>query len=587
MCYAVEVRQAKGARMARTIDTGAQGFEELRTSEAFYVDKTAFIREWWRTLDQVTLVCRPRRFGKTLNLDTLRCFLSTEYVGRGEELFSGLDVWEGGTQAEREEMRALQGTVPVVFLSFADVKDPTYGEMQRHVCELVALLYEDYDYLLEWEGLRQSERARFERVRDDMDALTCTRALNHLCRMLLRCHGTKPVVLLDEYDAPMQQAWEHGFWGEASSFMRRLMNSTFKTNKALGRGLITGVTRVSRESIFSDLNNLEVVSTSSGKYRTCFGFTEAETFSALEEFGLGGERGDVQGWYDGYTFGGKGSIYNPWSVTKFLESGGHYDAYWANTSSGGLISSVVRRGRPRLKRDFEELMRGGIVEKVIDEQVVFSELDTRVDAAWALLLAAGYVTAPGPVPRNVVRTPRRLELTNLEVRETFDRMVAGWFEEAADDYDEFCAAILRGDARIATRCLAEVVLCCASSFDSGKRPSERSEPERFYHGLVLGMLARLRGRYAVESNRESGYGRYDVALVPMSGVSGSEPAVVIEFKVFDPDFEQTLEDTCARALDQIEDRRYVQGLVERGIRRERIYMYGMGFQGKEVLVRLG
>jgi hypothetical protein len=381
----------------------------------------------------------------------------------------------------------------------------------------------------------------------------------------------------------MEHAWTGGFWDEAVAFMRSIMNSTFKTNPDLGRGLVTGITRVSRESIFSDLNNLEVVTSSSRKYRTAFGFTQAEVDAALGEYGLERTSEDVRRWYDGFTFGGEGHIYNPWSVSKYLESGGALDTYWANTSSNGLVSSVVRAGDDELKADFEELMSGGTVEKLIDEQVVFSELAYVPNAAWALLLAAGYVSTRGPVPRDLASTPRTLSLTNLEVGKTFDRMVEGWFARARRSYGRLADALLAGDARSATRCLRDVTLACMSSFDGGAHPAE-SEPERFYHGLVLGLLARLRGRWAVESNRESGWGRYDVALVPCDGASGTDPAVVVEFKVFDPDEEETLEDTVARARAQIEDKAYAAGLVERGIASERIRTYGIAFRGKDVLV---
>jgi hypothetical protein len=569
--------------MARTISIGAQGFEDLRANGDFYVDKTGFVRDWWLMRDVVTLICRPRRFGKTLNLDTVRCFLSTEFAGRGEGLFGGLDVWEDGTGVQREVMRALQGTVPVVFLSFADIKDGTFEGMLRSVSEVVASAYDTHAYLYGWDGATTLDRSRLARVGDDMDAGTCVRAVKHLCGMLRRYWGVKPAVLLDEYDTPMELAWTGGFWDEAASFMRSIMNSTFKTNPNLGRGLITGITRVSRESIFSDLNNLEVITMTSRKYRTAFGFTQAEVDAALGEYGLGRTSEDVRRWYDGFTFGGEGHIYNPWSVSKYLESGGTLDTYWANTSSNGLVSSVVRTANRRFKVDFEELMRGGVVEKLLDEQVVFGELGRRPDAAWALLLAAGYLTAPGPVPVDVVHTPRRLKLTNLEVGATFDRVVESWFGDVSEDYGEFAHALLAGDADLATDCLQEVALACMSSFDGGTRSAE-SEPERFYHGLVLGLLARLRGRWAVESNRESGRGRYDVALIPVNGASGVDPAALIEFKVFDPRREKTLEDTVARAKAQIKDKAYVTGLVERGIEIERIRIYGIAFRGKDVLV---
>ncbi|MBR3314141.1 MAG: AAA family ATPase [Atopobiaceae bacterium] len=569
--------------MTRTISIGRQGFENLRMRKNFYVDKTGFVRDWWLADDDVTLICRPRRFGKTLNLDTVRCFLSTDLAGRGTELFGGLDIWEGGSDAEREAMRALQGTIPVVSISFARVKQSDFPSMLKRFNTLMVSAVQAHSYLWGWSGLSKTDRERLDAVRASMDATTCADVPNMLCDLLRRYHDMEPVVLIDEYDAPMQEAWAGGFWDEACSFMRDLMNSTFKTNPAMGRGLITGVTRVSRESVFSDLNNLEVVTTSSTKYRTAFGFTEDETFDALDEYGLGDTRKNVREWYDGFTFGGTGHIYNPWSVTKYLESGGIIDSYWANTSGNALASSVVRGQGARFERDFETLLNGGAVEKVIDEQVVFSELERRPNAAWAMLLASGYVTSPGPVPTNVTRTPRPLRLTNEEVRLTFDRMAEGWFIDACDDYDDFCDALLAGDARTATRCLTDVTLYCMSSFDGGRRPAE-SEPERFYHGLVLGLLAKLRGRWTVESNRESGYGRYDVALVPTDGATGANPAVVMEFKVFDPELEDTLADTVARARKQIEEKRYVAGLVARGIAPERIRTYGIAFRGKEVLV---
>ena len=563
--------------MARTISIGAQGFEDIRANGYFYVDKTGFVRDWWRAGDSVTLVCRPRRFGKTLNLDTVRCFLSRDFAGRGEELFGGLGVWDDPA------MRELQGTVPVVAMSFAKVKGETLAETLDGLRRVIRSAVRAHDYLRGSAALTGDDRAFLSRVSDDMPASVAADAVNQLCSMLRRHWGVAPVVLLDEYDAPMECAWTHGYWDGASGFMRQLMNATFKSNPAMGRGLITGVTRVSRESIFSDLNNLEVVTASSRKYRSAFGFTQAEVDAALEEYGLGETSADVRDWYDGFTFGGEDHIYNPWSVCKYLENRGTLACYWANTSSNGLVSSVVRSADRRFKADFEELMRGGTVKKLIDEQVVFGELGRRLNAAWALLLAAGYVSAPGPVPRNLEDTPRTLRLTNLEVRKTFDRVAQGWFDDASEDYGDFADALLAGDARMATRCLREVTLACMSHFDGARRPAE-SEPERFYHGLVLGLLARLRGRWTVESNRESGWGRYDVALVPVDGASGSDPAVIMEFKVFDSDDEATLRDTVARAKAQIEEKSYISGIVERGIAVSRIRTYGIAFRGKEVLV---
>ncbi len=436
------------------VPDAAQGFEGIRANGCFYVDKTGFVRDWWLAQDDVTLVCRPRRFGKTLNLDTVRCFLSRDFAGRGEELFGGLGVWEDPA------MRELQGTVPVVAMSFARVKQSNFEAMCARINELMVSLVEAHAYLYEWSGLSDRDRQGLDSVARDMDAVTCTNVPNMLCRLLRRYHGVAPVVLLDEYDAPMECAWTHGYWDVASDFMRDLMNSTFKTNPAMGRGLITGVTRVSRESIFSDLNNLVVVTTSTPLYQTAFGFTQAEVDAALAEYGLATKRDAVRDWYDGFTFGGIGHIYNPWSMTQLLQFG-EFRAYWANTSGNGLVSEVVRRGDEELKADFEELMRGGEVAKPIDEQVVFSELATTPEAVWALLLAAGYVTSSGPVPEFVEITPRSLRLTNREVRLSFDRMVRGWLAPANARYQpargEPARALLprpgAGHARLAARAL--------------------------------------------------------------------------------------------------------------------------------------
>jgi hypothetical protein len=480
-------------------------------------------------------------------------------------------------------MRALQGRVPVISLSFADVKAPTFADMLKSICDIVAALFDRHIYLRTWKELTDNERMRLDAVSPKMDSVTCTRSLKLLCDVLSRYWHMNPVVVLDEYDAPMERAWTGGYWDEASDFMRQLMNYTFKTNPSLGRALITGVTRVGRESIFSGLNNLEVITTSSSKYQTAFGFTQQEVDAALEEYGLTAKCQTVKDWYDGFTFGGVPNVYNPWSITKYLESRGILAAYWANTSGNDLISMVVRHADRGVKADFEALLNGSNIEKVIDEQVVFSELETRPDAVWALLLAAGYLTSPGPVPENVEETPRALELTNYEIRLTFDRMVQGWFAEAGPSWNELAECLFAGDTEGATDCLADVCDACMSYFD-GVRQTAESHPERFYHGLVLGMLASLRGRWSVESNRESGRGRYDVALVPTDGARGSDPAVVMEFKVFDQRHDKTLEDTVAVAHTQIVKCRYVDGLIARGIARERIRSYGIAFRGKDVLV---
>ena len=559
--------------MARTVSIGRQGFEDIRRSGSFYVDKTGFIRDWWQAEDDVTLVCRPRRFGKTLMLDTVRCFLSLDFAGRGEELFGGLEVWGDPS------MRALQGTVPLVHVSFADCKGPTLEDALALMRSELSAAVRTHGYLLSSDAVDPVDRAFLAGVSDDMGAVVAKTCLKRLCHALLAHHGVRPVVLLDEYDTPMQEAWLGGCWDQMTGFVRSLFNATFKTNPSLGRALITGITRVTQESIFSDMNNLKVVTVSSDAYATSFGFTEEEVFAAMDEFGLTG-REDVRAWYDGFTFGKATHVYNPWSVTSYLDVR-EFRAYWANTSGNGLVGSLVREGDSELKSDFETLLSGGSVRKLIDEQVVFQDLDEDDDAVWSLLLASGYVRADD-VRIDDGMLDCRFSLTNHEVRLAFDKLVRRWFLRAKRPYGAFVQALLAGDARGMTRFLNDVAVRTFSSFDSGTHPSDSAEPERFWHGFVLGLLVELRDTHRVLSNRESGWGRYDTMVVPHDI---THPAIVLEFKVLDAqDGEHTLEDTVAAALAQIADKGYDAELKDRGFDSSRIRHFGVAFEGKRALV---
>lgn len=561
------------------VNVGVQNFEKIRESEAFYIDKTDFIRQWWEAKDDTTLITRPRRFGKTLNMSMLECFFSNKYEGRSD-LFKGLSIWKD------KKYREMQGTFPVIFLSFSSVKTGNPNEIKTAVKQLITNAYENFENIMRSDVFSDKDRLSFGEINRKMDDITAAMAINTLCIYLEKYYGKKAIIMLDEYDTPMQEAWLSESWNEAVAFFRSFFNATFKTNPNMHRGIITGITRISKESIFSDLNHLEVVTTTSQKYADCFGFTEEEVFASLELMGLGKEKQGVKQWYDGFTFGRHTDIYNPWSITKFLSSNGEYNPYWADTSGNGLVNSLIQTGSDSIKQTMEILINGGSFETQIDEQVIFNQLDNDESAIWSLLLAAGYLCIRKFEYVGESKTKvYNLALTNYEVKLMFQKMIRGWFNGTRKVYNEFIKSLLDGNVKRMNTFMNKVALDTFSSFDAGNHPSEYSEPERFYHGFVLGMAVDLADRYKILSNRESGYGRYDVMIEP---VDRSQKAFIFEFKVQDiDDDEVTLEDTAINALSQIQEKNYEATLIADGISQENIRKYGFAFCGKKCLIKEG
>ena len=563
--------------MARTVGIGIQDFEKMITNECFYVDKTDFIREWWESKDDVTLITRPRRFGKTLNMSMMEKFFSLDYAGRGE-LFEGLSIWEN------EKYRILQGTYPVLSLSFANIKENNYQDARKKICQLLAELYTDHEFLLDSEALGEGDKEFFRRITVEMDDVDAAMAIHYMSKFLYLHYGKKVIILLDEYDTPMQEAYVGGFWSEMVSFIRNMFNAAFKTNPWLERGIMTGITRVSKESIFSDLNNLEVVTTTSDKYATVFGFTEEEVFHALDECNMSAEKEQVKLWYDGFIFGSHKDIYNPWSILNVLDKK-KYQTYWANTSSNGLVGKLIREGRRSIKEKFEDLLNGKNLVSSIDEQIVYNQLNGNEKAIWSLLLASGYLKVLSyesyrDIPEGA-EPKYELALTNLEVKMMFQNMVRDWFSPAAEDYNDFVKAMLVDDVDAMNEYMNQVVLSTFSYFDTGSGRIE-NEQERFYHGFVLGLMVDLQNRFIITSNRESGFGRYDVMLEPRN--PREDNAIILEFKAFNKRRENCLEDTVQAALEQIGKKQYAAQLIARGIDQERIREYGFAFKGKTVLI---
>ena len=574
--------------MARNVAIGIQNFEKIIQSNCFYVDKTDFIKEWWESNDDVTLIARPRRFGKTLNMSMLEIFFSNKYQNRGD-LFEHLNIWH------YEEYRQLQGTYPVIFLSFANIKESTFERAMEKFARLLTELYASYAYLLKSNVLYDTDVEFFKRINIGMSEVDATLAIHHLCDYLSRYYGKKVIILLDEYDTPMQEAYAHGYWEEFTAFIRSLFNATFKTNPYMERAVMTGITRVSKESIFSDLNNLEVVTTTSDKYVAAFGFTEEEVFSAMDEMGMEEkEKVKVKYWYDGFVFGDVADIYNPWSIINYLDKK-KFTTYWANTSSNSLIGKLIREGSVEIKATFERLLSGEVIEVPVDEQIVYHNLDTNEGAIWSLLLATGYLKVlayqTGEQYTGNQKPLYQLTLTNQEVKTMFYQMVSDWFGAAGGSYNEFIRALIAGDLAAMNAYMRRVCTTVFSYFDTGKG-REEAEPERFYHGFVLGLMVDMSRDYQVRSNRESGFGRYDVMIYPKrkngldtdSKAGSKTDAFILEFKVHDPENKKELQETVQEALKQIEEKNYAAELEAIGFAKENIRKYGFAFEGKRVLI---
>lgn len=555
------------------ISIGNQDFAAIIENKYFYVDKTLFIKQWWESADVVTLITRPRRFGKTLNLSMLNYFFSNKY-SNGEELFSSLSIWNF------PEYKALCNQFPVLLISFASVKGTNYETARQQIIQEIVGLYRNNSHLYDAPFMSEMDKQFWNRVNYDMTDAVASDSIKFLCEIMSKYYGKKVLIFLDEYDTPIQEAYIDEFRAEMTGFIRNLFNATFKTNPYLERAILTGITRVSKESIFSDLNNLKVDTMTNARYECDFGFTEEEVKNELLRYNLESSFDKVKSWYDGFRIGNSQGIYNPWSVTQYLDEG-VLGNYWANTSENSLVEKLIREGSSNVKESMEKLLNGDSIEALIDDEIVFNLIDKNESGIFSLLLAAGYLRIISSVDESGVRKKYRVALTNLEVKHTFEDMIKRWFEGDNIKYNDFIKALLLNDVKYMNRFMNEIALNTFSFFDVGKNSSKKTEPERFYHGFVLGLMVDLRSKYDITSNRESGFGRYDVCLCPKDI---NDPAYVLEFKVHDPADEKNLEETVKEALKQIKEKNYDAALISKGIPKENIYHYGFAFEGKDVLI---
>lgn len=571
--------------MGKVISIGKQNFASLRENDCFYIDKSELIREWWESQDDITLITRPRRFGKTLNMSMLNCFFSNQYAGK-KQLFEGLSIWND------EKYRILQGSYPVIFLSFASIKGSNYNDARDGIIMAINEAYSEHRYLLKSKELTEGERKCFEEldnyaknpgVKEAVANDTICNAIKNLANCLYRYYGKKVIILLDEYDTPMQEAYLYGYWDQFTAFVRSLFNATFKTNPYLERAMMTGITRVSKESVFSDLNNLNVITSTSQEYEASFGFTEEEVFTALDTLEMAEQKEIVKSWYDGFVFGNQKDIYNPWSITNYLDKK-QVRAYWADTSSNSLISRLIRKASAGIKEQMEELLQGKEIIVNFDEQIVFEQLNQDENAIWSLMLASGYLKAEQVEYRGLLREPwYHLKITNLETTAMFTNLFKSWFNQSRTNYNQFIKALLKNDIDALNYYMYQITMATFSYFDVDGAEGGKSEPERFYHGFVLGLIAEQTDIYEIRSNRESGFGRYDVMMIPKKR-DNRYPAVIMEFKVRNAIKEVNLEASVQAARKQIEEKNYDAELLARGFKKEEILHYGFAFEGKKILI---
>lgn len=537
----------------RPIAIGVSDFRNIIANNCFYVDKTKFIEELVNDMTAVHLITRPRRFGKTLNLSMLKYFYDIEGNTENRKLFDGLYI--SNSLAIKE-----QGKYPVIFLSFKDVKADSSLEMMENIAILMKNLYDKFEYIRE--KLNQSNLMEFDEIWLKKDNANLRGALLNLCSYLKEYYNQDVILLIDEYDTPMVSAYEHGYYDEIKMFFTTLYGSALKENPALKKAVLTGIMRISKENIFSGLNNVKVNSILEEDFAEYFGITEKEVEESLIEYGLEERLPEVQKWYNGYIFGGV-RVYNPFSITNFLDRK-KIMPYWVNTSSNTLINKVLKEASSSIFEELSKLFQRETINKTIDVYSNFNELKN-TEQIWYLLTNAGYLT---PV-EEIDFGKYSIRIPNEEVHYFFERDFIRNFLGSVDNFDRTLSYLLEGDFDNFTYELENIMLNSVSCFDFNS-----NSKESHYHVFILGMLLGLRRRYYIHSNREGGRGRYDLVVEPMDK---SKNGLVIEFKVAKE--KEDLEKASEEALAQIEEKRYYEGLRDRGV--EKIILVGISFYQRD------
>ncbi len=558
--------------MKKLLPIGISDFKKVIEGGYAYVDKTMLIQELLEKGGDVALIPRMRRFGKTLNLSMLRYFFEKTNCDTSY-LFRSLNIWKN------DQYRAMQGQFPVIFLSLKDVKHSSWQEAFESFRWVVAKEFERHRYLLEEELqgtlLKQQEKEDYLKILNKTASQTLIeQSLLILTEWLQRYHKKNVILLIDEYDTPAHAAYIGGYYEDLIAFLRNWLSGGLKDNRYLERGVLTGILRIAKESVFSGLNNISTFTILSEDFQDKFGLLESEVKQLLVDFGLQSAHSEIRQWYNGYRIGSCEGIYNPWSVLNCIAKNGALAPYWVNTSDNALMKQLIARGTDDFKADIEELLNGKSIKKIIEEGVVFSNLEQSPNAVWALLLFSGYLTLAATPSYGI---PSSLRIPNVEVRELYISMIFEWFEKSIHQskYRQLLNSLIAGDLDTFSQIFQEFLISAVSVFDISA-----DEPEKIYHAFILGMLLGLSDRYEVKSNRESGFGRYDVCLIPKNP---HDLGIIMEFKKVGRFEQTTLEDAVTSALKQIEEKQYKQELLDRGI--TRILLLGLAFEGKRVLIR--
>lgn len=548
---------------------GVDNFREMVAREYYFVDKTNFIRELLDNKAMVTLITRPRRFGKTLAMRMLQEFFDINAAGR--DTFKGLNISRAG-----EKYMQHRGKYPVIFFSLKDIATGNYQDALRDLCGKISDLYAEYGFLAESSALNEREKEYFLSVYNIADHEQYGRdkwgkSLKMLTVYLWKHYGVKTILLLDEYDAPIQHAWEDGYYEDMIRFMRQFYSEVLKGNDALEFAVLTGVLRVAKESIFSGLNNLKVCSVLSEDYSDIFGFTGEEVARMAADLQREDKLPEIRAWYDGYSFGGS-EIYNPWSVIMYFDAKCKPAPYWVNTSGNGIIKYMLDRLDGRGREDLQSLMDGNTISKQVQEGIIYEEIGSNADDLYTMLLTTGYLKCTRSQD-SLLGTYMDLQIPNLEILRLFTREIAQNFTgyRGVSDITNMMDEMLKGNAVLFEEDLNRILRNSVSYHDA-------ANGESFYHGMMLGFCVLLKDTHIVQSNRESGYGRFDLALIP---TDRRYYGVIMEFKRAAD--EGQLEEKALEALAQIEELSYIAEFQQRQI--EKVWKYGIAFCGKKVCLR--